>query len=191
MAEPIATMPSSCELRDTLGRDWAIQIKPTGAGPEEYAFVPGIQSTNANVATSGVDSTTIDSGGFTSETKTSRSLTIPLNGKFLVVDGLAALNLTQRLLQVSGEELGGAGTIDARIWRTDIDEGWEGNFNNGWAVADGDTTSLRTFTATLTASCAPTRIHSVLEGAEQEESAPMDDAEIRAILEPAGATPGE
>lgn len=184
-----AKMPSSCELRDTVGRDWAVQIKPVGAAPDEYRFVPGIQTTNANITTAGVDSTTIDSNGWTSETKTSRTLTIPINGKFVSIDGLNAIDLSQRLLQITGEEIGGTGSIDARIWRTDVDEGWEGNFNVGWATGDGDATGLRTFTATLTASCAPTRIHSVEEGAINAESVPMTDEEVLAILEPGSVPP--
>lgn len=183
----IATMPNSCELRDALGRSWAVQVKPVGADAAEYKFVPGLTSANAAVTTTGTDSTTIDSGGWTSETKTSRNLTVTLNGNYKVIDGIDVLNEAQNLLKVSGEEIGADGQIDVRIWRTDIDEGWESTFNNGWEGGAGDATGLRAFTSTLTSSCEPTRIHSVQEGAERDDSKPMDMTEYLSVLEPTGA----
>ena len=186
----IATMPNSCELRDALGRSWAVQVKPVGAAADEYQFVPGLTSANAAVTTTGTDSTTIDSGGWTSETKTSRNLTVTLNGNYKVIDGIDVLNEAQNLLKVSGEEIGADGQIDVRIWRTDIDEGWESTFNNGWEGGAGDATGLRAFTSTLTSSCEPTRIQSVQEGAEREDSVPVDMTEYLSVLEPTGAPAG-
>lgn len=186
-----ATMPNSCELRDALGRSWAVQAKPVGADASEYQFIPGLTSANASVTTTGTDSTTIDSGGWTSETKTSRNLTVTLNGNYKVIDGLDILSEAQNLLKVSGEEIGADGQIDLRIWRTDIDEGWESTFNNGWEGGAGDATGLRSFTSTLTSSCEPTRIHSVAEGSETEESEDLDMTEYLAVLQPEGAPAGE
>lgn len=186
----IATMPNSCELRDALGRSWAVQVKPVGAGPEEYAFVPGLTSVNAAVSTSGTDSTTIDANGWTTETKTSRNLTVTLNGNYKVIDGVDALNAAQNLLKVSGEEIGADGQIDVRVWRTDIDEGWESTFNNAWEGGAGDATGLRAFTATLTSACEPTRIHSVQEDATNADSEPLDMDEYLSVLEPTGAGAG-
>lgn len=186
-----ATMPNSCELRDALGRSWAVQVKPVGASAAEYKFVPGLTSANAAVTTTGTDSTTIDSGGWTAETKTSRNLTVTLNGNYKVVDTVDVLDPAQSLLKVSGEEIGADGQIDVRIWRTDIDEGWESTFNNGWEGGAGDATGLRAFTSTLTSSCEPTRIHSVEEGAAREESVPLDMEEYLSVLQPTGEVPGD
>lgn len=186
-----ATMPNSCELRDGLGRSWAVQVKPVGAAAAEYKFVPGLTSVNPAVSTTGTDSTTIDSNGWTSETKTSRTLTITLNGNYKIRDGVDVLHEAQNLLKVSGEEIGAAGAIDVRVWNTEIDEGWESTFNNAWEGGAGDATGLRSFTSTLTSSCEPTRIHSVEEGAHAEESVPVDMDEYLKVLEPTGATPGD
>lgn len=183
MAE-FQTMPNSCELRDQLGRDWAIQVKPVGAAASEYVYLKGITSLEVNIETNDTDSTTIDMGGWTGTTKVSRALTITAEGKFVAIDGQPVLERSQELLKVTGEELGAAGTIDVRVWRTDIDEGWEVTATNGFSTAGGN--ELRTFTSTLTSNCAPTRIHSVEEGAGQEESKPVDMDEYLSILEPRG-----
>lgn len=184
----IATMPNSCELQDTLGRAWAIQIKPVGAAPTEYKYVPGIQSISVNVETSGVDSTTIDSGGWNSETKTNRTLTVSLEGKLVVRSGFIP-DAAQNLLKVSGEELGAQGAVDLRVWRTDVSEGWEFTANNGWSTGGGDANGLRTFTSNLQSNCEPTRIESVLEDADTDASIPVDMAEYLAVLEPAPVGP--
>lgn len=182
-----ATMPNSCELRDALGRSWAVQVKPVGADAAEYRFIPGLTSANASVSTTGTDSTTIDANGWTTETKTSRNLTVTLNGNYKVIDGIDVLHEAQNLLKVSGEEIGADGQIDVRIWRTDIDEGWESTFNNAWEGGAGDATGLRAFTATLTSACEPTRIHSVAEGSETTASEELDMVEYLSVLEPTGA----
>lgn len=179
-----ATMPNSCELRDGLGRSWAVQVKAVGAAATEYRFVPGLTSVNPAVSTSGTDSTTIDSNGWTSETKTSRTLTVTLNGNYKIRDGVDVLHEAQHLLKVSGEEIGANGAIDLRVWNTEIDEGWESTFNNAWEGGAGDATGLRAFTSTLTSSCEPTRIHSVEEGAHHEESVPLDMDEYLKVLRP-------
>lgn len=181
----IAKMPNSCELQDTLGRDWAIQVKPVGADPAEYKFVPGLTSIAVNIETSSVDSTTIDAGGWSSETKTGRSLTVVIDGKIVVRSGFVPDN-TQRLIKASGEELGALGSIDLRVWRTDVDEGWEFTANNGYSETAGDANGLRTFNSNLKSSCEPTRIKSVLDEGVTSESVAVDMAEYLAILEPAG-----
>lgn len=184
-----ATMPNSCELRDGLGRSWAVQVKPVGAGPEEYRFVPGLTSVNPAVTTAGTDSTTIDSNGWTSETKTSRTLTVTLNGNYKIRSGVDMLHEAQELLKISGEEIGADGAIDLRAWNTEISEGWESTFNNSWEGAAGDATGIRSFTSTLTSSCEPTRIESVQEGAHNEASVPVDMETYLAKLEPTGVVP--
>lgn len=183
----IASMPNGCELQDTLGRDWAIQIKPSGADAKEWMFVRGIQTISPNLETSTVDSTTIDSDGWTSETKTSRSLSVQIDGKYVTLNNLPILEKSQRLLKATGEELGGDGTLDVRYWRTDTDEGWEYNANNAFTEGGGDASGLRTFSSTMKSNCAPTRIHSVKAGAEREASKPIDVDEYLAIIRPAGA----
>lgn len=185
MAE-IAKMPNSCELLDVLGRSWALQVKPRGADASEYKFVPGLTNIQVNVSTSSTDSTTLDSNGWTSETKTTRTLTVTANGNYKKIDGLDVLNQAQQLLKITGEELGADGTVDARVWNTEIDEGWESTFNNAWEGGAGDATGLLSFTSTLTSSCAPWRIHSVLAGAERRESVVVDEGEYRALLSPTG-----
>ena len=118
-------MPNGCELRDQLGRDWAIQVKPVGAAADEWTFLRGVTDLQVNIETQDTDSTTIDMQGWTGTTKISRSLTITAEGKFVAIDGLPVLEKSQELLYVSGGELGADGTIDVRVWRTDIDEGWD------------------------------------------------------------------
>ena len=189
MAE-FATLPSSCELRDSLGRSWAVQVKPAGSDPDEYTFVAGLTSASADLSASGTDSTTLDMGGNTAETKTSRTLTVTLGGNYKVIDGLDDYHPSQKLLKVSGGELGADGAVDLRIWRTDVNEGWESTFNNAWEDAGNDATSLRSFTSTLTPTCAPTRIESVLKGSETEASVPVDMEDYLSVLEPSEVTGG-
>lgn len=184
MAE-FQTMPNSCELRDQLGRDWAIQVKPVGAAASEYTYLKGITSLQVNIETTDTDSTTIDMQGWTGTTKISRALTIVAEGKFVAIDGQPILERSQELLKVSGEELGAAGTIDVRVWRTDVDEGWEVTATNAFSTAGGN--ELRTFTSTLKSNCAPVRIHSVATGSGQEESERIDMDAYLKVLEPRGA----
>lgn len=186
-----AKMPDSCELRDALGRSWAVQVKPVGADPAEYEFVPGLTGVNPAVTTTGTDATTIDMDGWTTETKTSRNLTVTLNGNYKTIDGLDVLPTAQLLLKVSGEEIGPEGAIDLRVWRTDVDEGWESTFNNSWEGGAGDATGLRAFTSTLQSSCAPTRIHSVAEGAVDAASEEVDMVEYLSVLQPTGVPAGD
>lgn len=176
-------MPNGCELRDQLGRDWAIQVKPVGADASEYTFLRGVTDLQVNIETQDTDSTTIDMQGWTGTTKISRSLTITAEGKFVAIDGLPVLEKSQELLYVSGGELGADGTIDVRVWRTDIDEGWEVTATNGFTTGGG-ANELRTFTSTLTSNCAPTRIHSVEEGAFKQESKVVDMEEYLKVLRP-------
>ena len=183
----IAKMPNSCELQDTLGRDWAIQVKPVGAGPEEWAFPPGLTSININIETSSVDSSTIDADGWESNTKTGRSLTIAVEGKIVVRSGFVP-DETQRLIKVSGQELGARGTLDVRVWRTDVDEGWEVTANNEYSEGAGDANGLRTFTSNLQSNCQPKRIKSVEDEDTTAASVEVDMDEYLSVLEPAGGT---
>lgn len=182
----IATAPNSCSYRDQLGRDWVIQLKPVGAAPEEYQFLMGLTSLAVNIETSAVDSTTIDANGWSGETKTGRSLTVQADGKFVVDRNLPVLPEVQQLLKVTGEELGGDGQVDIRVWRTDVSEGWEYTATNNYSTSGGDATGLRTFSAGLKSSCEPIRIESVTEGQEKAESVPVDMTEYLAITKPKG-----
>lgn len=181
-----AKAPNSCELNKQLNRGWVMQVKPAGAAPTEYKFVRGLTSLNVVVETSTVDTSDLDSDGWTSEMKSSRSLTITADGQYARQGDTDVLTPDLRLLRATGEELGGNGLIDARVWRADSDEGWEGTFNNSFAPSGGDANALRTFTATLKASCAPTRIHSVLEGAATAASVPLTAEELLALISPTG-----
>ena len=185
----IATMPSSCEARDTLGKRWAVQVKPAGADATEYAFVPGLKSLDVNDEVSTVDATTIDMGDYTREAPVGKALTLTLNGFYHLVGGLPQYNKTQKLIKAATTNIGAA--LDVRVWRTDVDdEGWEGTFAGTWADAGNEPGALREFTATLTPTCEPIRIMSVLEGSETEESVPVDMDEYLSILEPEGAAGG-
>lgn len=183
----IAKMPNSCELQDSLGKDWAIQAKPVGAGPEEYVFIPGLTSINVNISTQSTDTTTIDADGWTTDLKHSRSLTIEVGGKVVLRNG-SVPDKAQNLVRASGQELGALGKLDVRVWRTDSDEGWEVTANNEYSEASGD--ALRTFTSNLKSACRPTRIKAVLEGATDKASVEVDEAEYLKILEPTGAVAG-
>ena len=99
----IALMPNSCELVDSLGRSWAIQVKPAGSDPAKYAFVPGVTSCQVNLETTGTGSTTIDMDGWSGETKTGRSLNVVLEGIYKLINGLAALPKTLELLEEASQ----------------------------------------------------------------------------------------
>ena len=95
---------------------------------------------------------------------------------------------------MTGEELGSDGKVDFRVWRTDIDEGWEGTATNAFSSGTGGANDLRTFTADLKSSCEPTRIHSVAKGSERKESEPVNVEELLSVIHPKGAAnvgPGE
>ncbi|OFN17801.1 hypothetical protein HMPREF2604_07620 [Corynebacterium sp. HMSC055A01] len=182
-----ATAPNSCELNKQLNRGWALQVKPVGADPAEYKFVRGVTSLGVNIETNTVDASDIDSNGWASEEKTSRSLTISVEGQFARKGDLDLLTEDQQLLKVTGEELGSDGKVDFRTWRTDIDEGWEGTATNSFTSGSGGANDLRTFTSDLKSSCEPTRIHSVKKGEEKKESTPVDVDELLKIIRPKGA----
>ncbi|ACP33571.1 phage tail tube protein [Corynebacterium aurimucosum] len=186
-----ATAPNSCELNKQLNRGWALQVKPVGADPAEYKFVRGVTSLGVNIETNTVDASDIDSNGWASEEKTSRSLTISVEGQFARKGDLDLLTEDQQLLKVTGEELGSDGKVDFRTWRTDIDEGWEGTATNSFTSGSGGANDLRTFTSDLKSSCEPTRIHSVKKGEEKKESTPIDEDELLKIIRPKGAAAAE
>lgn len=178
------TMPNGCELRDQLGRDWAVQVKPQGAAASEYMFIKGITSFSPSLTTNMTDSTTIDMDGWTGQTPISRDLRLNIEGKYVVISDIAAMDKSQELLKVAGEEMV---PVDVRYWRTDVDEGKEATFYVNWSESAGD---LRTFTAELSNNCAPTHIHSIAEGRAQAESEVITDEERTRILTPAGAPAG-
>ena len=182
-----ATAPNSCELNKQLNRNCALQVKPVGADPAEYKFVRGVTSLSMNIETSTVDASDIDSNGWTSEEKTSRSLTVSVEGQFARKGDLDLLTEDQQLLKMTGEELGADGKVDFRVWRTDIDEGWEGTATNSFTSGSGGANDLRTFTSDLKSSCEPTRIHSVAKGSERKESEPVDVEELLSVIHPKGA----
>ena len=186
-----ATAPNSCELNKQLNRGWALQVKPVGADPAEYKFVRGVTSLGVNIETNTVDASDIDSNGWASEEKTSRSLTISVEGQFARKGDLDLLTEDQQLLKVTGEELGSDGKVDFRTWRTDIDEGWEGTATNSFTSGSGGANDLRTFTSDLKSSCEPTRIHSVKKGEEKKESTPVDVDELLKIIRPKGGAAAE
>ena len=175
--EKIATPPGSCELNKLLTRDWAAQVKPKGAEPSEWVFVRGADSIDVVVETSAVDSSDMESGGWESQTKTSRKLTIKITGKFARVGDATELEPSQALLRRTGEALGAAGEVDIRVWRTDgTTEGWETTATNSWSTESGDAKSLRAFNAELQSTCAPSRIAPVEKGGTRKESVYVDDA---------------
>lgn len=182
-----ATAPNSCELNKQLNRNCALQVKPVGADPAEYKFVRGVTSLSMNIETSTVDASDIDSNGWTSEEKVSRSLTVSVEGQFARKGDLDLLTEDQQLLKMTGEELGADGKVDFRVWRTDIDEGWEGTATNSFTSGSGGANDLRTFTSDLKSSCEPTRIHSVVKGGERKESEPVDVDELLSVIHPKGA----
>lgn len=186
-----ATPPNSCELNKLLTRGWVLQVKPVGAAPSEYKFVRGATSIDVNIETSTVDATDLDSGGWASDIKTSRSLTVAVTGQYVRKGDLDLLSEDQVLLKYSGEELGDLGKIDFRVWRSDVDEGWEGTASNNFQAGSGDANGLRTFTSNLKSACAPTRIHSVEKGAEGTASVEIDEEELLSVLTPTGDTGGE
>lgn len=189
-ATKFASAPNSCELNKQLNRGWALQIKPVGADPSEYKFVRGLTSLSPNIETNEVDATDLDSNGWSSDVKTSRSLTVSAEGQYARKGDLDLLTEDQQLLKITGEEIGADGKVDFRTWRTDVDEGWEGTATNKFTSGSGGANDLRTFTADLKSSCEPTRIHSVEKGAEKKASVPFDEAELKKIIYPAGSTSG-
>lgn len=188
MAE-FAKAPNSCELNKQLNRGWAAQVKPKGTGPENWRFVRGATTINPVVTTNGVDTTDLDSDGWESEMDTSRSLDIEITHQYVRKGDLDVLTEDQELLRYTGESIGAEGQIDVRVWRTDTDEGWEATFNNRYAPAGGDANGIREATANLKAICEPTRIHSVEVGAENKESVPFTDEELKARLRIVGGSP--
>lgn len=172
-----AKAPNSCELNRQINRGWAMQVKPVGTDPSEYRWVRGATNIAPNITTNSVDSTDLDSDGWEGQLKTSRNLTIQVDFNFARQGDTDLLDPAQTLLKYTGMELGGEGTIDARVWRTDTDEGWEGTFNNEFSTDGGDANGLRTGSASLQSVCAPTEIHSVEEGAEKKESKPVTKEE--------------
>lgn len=179
----IATMPASCEARDVLGKRWAVQAKPAGAEPTEWAFIPGLTSVDVNEEITTVDSTTIDMGDYSRTSPVGKALTVTLNGIYQTAGDLGTYSRVQTLIKVATTELGAA--VDLRVWRTDVgDEGWEATFTGTWQSAGNAPGELRSFVATMSPSCEPTRIKSVLKGSETEESVPIDMAEYLSILEP-------
>lgn len=177
-----AKAPNSCELNKQLNRGWVAQVKPKGTGPENWRFVRGATTINPVVTTNGVDATDLDSDGWESEIDTSRSLDIEITHQYVRQGDTDVLSPDQELLRYTGESLGAEGQLDVRVWRTDTDEGWEATFNNRYAPAGGAANGIREATANLKSSCAPTRIHSVEEGAERQDSVPFTDEELRARL---------
>lgn len=177
-----AKAPNSCELNKMLNRGWVAQVKPKGTGPENYRFVRGATSINPVVTKNSVDSTDLDSDGWESETGTSRSLDVEIVHQYVRQGDTDVLSPDQELLRYTGESLGAEGQLDMRCWRTDVDEGWESTFSNNYAPAGGDANGIREATANLKSVCAPTRIHSVEEGAERKESVPFTDEELQARL---------
>lgn len=190
-----AKMPNSCELVDALGRSWAVQAKPVGTAATEYSFIPGLTKAAPSITTDSADTTTIDADGWKTSGKVTRALTIDMEGIIKVIDGVEAMNKTQALLKFTGEEIDTNGRLDIRIWRTDIDEGWEGTFSNEWSTDEGS--DFRKFTVKANSTCAPHRIHSVLEGATTKDSVPYTAEEImeevgiiKKSAKPAGSSTG-
>ncbi|MCF1694315.1 phage tail tube protein [Corynebacterium argentoratense] len=160
----VAKAPGSCELNKLLNRDWAVQVKGVGELPAKWIFVRGLDSVSVNIETSAVDSSDIDSQGWESQEKTSRKLTITLSGKHSVKGEEKQLEPSQKLIRDTGIELGKAGKIDVRVWRTDgTDEGWECTATNMYSTEAGDANGLRQWTANLQSACAPKRIKPVDE----------------------------
>lgn len=167
----IATAPGSCDLNKMLNRDWAVQVKRKGSADTEWMFVRGLTSADVAIETSAVDTSDLDSKGWQSDLKTSRSITAALAGNFAVVHGEAKLDASQQLIYETGIELGSEGEIDVRAWRTDgTDEGWEFSGTNTYATTGGDANGVRGWTANIKATCAPKRIKPVLVGGETSES---------------------
>lgn len=186
-----AKAPNSCELNKIANRGWQIQAKPVGSDPTNYRYVRGITTLGVNIETSAVSSTDINSEGWETQEKTGRTLTIQADGQFATKGDLALLDESQQLLKVTGQETGKNGKVDVRVWREDIDEGWEATVTNSWTEGSGAPNELRTFSASMQASCVPTRIHSVEEGAHTEASVPVTDEEWLKILKPVTPPTGD
>lgn len=193
MATAFAKAPNSCELNKLLNRNWSVQIKPVGTDPANYKFVRGLTSVSVSTEKNAVDASDNDSEGWQAQEATSRTFKVSLEGQYAQKGQLPLLTEDQLLLKLTGEELGANGKVDVRVWRTDIDEGWESTVTNMFTSGGGAANDLRTFTAELQSVCAPTRIHSVEEGGEREASKPIDEEEAFAILRPSsgGSEPSD
>lgn len=178
-----ATAPNSCELNKLVNRNWNMQVKPAGSDPANYRFVRGLTTIGVNIETSAVDSTDIDTRGWSTQEKTGRTLTIQADGQFAQAGDLPLLDEVQMLLKVTGQSLGKNGKIDVRVWRDDVDEGWETTCTNTWTEGSGGQAELRTFSAAMQSACAPTRIHSIEEGGEKAESEIITEEEFLAPLD--------
>lgn len=166
----VATAPGSSELNKMINRDWAMQVKPKGAEPTEYMFVRGLDSIDVQIETQAVDSSDIDSRGWGSQTKTSRTMTVAIAGKFSTVDG-GVLEPSQKLIRETGMALGADGELDVRVWRTDgTDEAWEAVVTNMFQTAGGDANALRAYTSNMQSVGAPAAIQPVEEGGETAAS---------------------
>lgn len=171
----VATPPGSCELNKQINRDWAAQIKPKGSDPNNWMFIRGLDSISVNIETSAVDSSDMESGGWESQTKTSRTFKANLEGKYAVLQGTTVLEPSIKLMIETGMELGADGEVDFRVWRTDgTDEGWESTVTNMFKDGGGDRNALRTYTSEMQSVCAPTRIKPVEKGGERAASVPYD-----------------
>lgn len=177
-----AKAPNSCELNKATNRGWQVQVKGAGLDAAEYQFVPGRRSTSVIVTTSSTDATDLDSGEWTYEEKTSRSLAVNLGVRYVTRGGADIMHEVQRQLKYAGEEIGANGKLDVRVWRDDIDEGWESTFDVSWTDTDGDATGFREADVVLTSVCAPTRIHSIEDGEHTAESVPLTEEELRTYL---------
>lgn len=172
MAE-VATPPGSCELNKQINRDWACQIKPKGSDPNQWMFVRGLDSISVNIETSAVDSSDMESDGWESQTKTSRTFKANIEGKYAMLNGTTVLEPSIQLLIDTGIEIGSEGEVDFRVWRTDgTDEGWESTVTNMFKDGGGDRNALRTYTSEMQSVCAPQRIKPVEKGGERQASVP-------------------
>lgn len=177
-----AKAPNSCELTKTLNRGWQVQVKQEGTESTEYRFVPGLQSVNVAVTKNTTDATDLNSDGWASEVGTSRSLDIQTVIQYVERGGLALLDPVQEMLRLRGESTGADERIDVRVWRDDVDQGWEGTFTVNFTENGGGGDELRTANANFKSLCAPTRIHSVEEGEEKKDSVPLSAGEFGVLL---------
>lgn len=185
-----AKAPNSCELNSTMTRGWQIQCKPKGTAAEQWAFVLGLTAWNSNVEKTTVDATDLNSDGWDTQTGVGRSLKATGTTKYPTKGGLPILQETTQMIKLAGEEIGENEQLDFRWWREDVDEGWEGTFVVKFTENSGDSKSFRTANIELLSNCAPTRIHSVLKGAEKKESVPLTPEELANLLagKPSGTT---
>lgn len=191
MANEFAKAPNSCELNSTLTRGWQVQVKTKGADAAAYKFVLGLTQWSVNVEKNSVDSTDLNSDGWTSETSVGRTLNVSGVTKYPKKGDLPLLNETMLMIMTAGEEIGENEQLDFRMWREDVDQGWEGTFNVKFTENSGDAAALRTANIELKANCAPSRIHSVEIGKEKGESVKVSDAELKLYLAGTNAKVGE